>query len=197
RSSPSASRRSGRTSPTSASPRRPTCRSSSRPAPSAPWACSTATGAASPRRPATSSSPWAAASPRACSAPCSRSRRWTWRRGSSITSPAALPPLVQARPFDAMGLLYSDRRGFSPEDRNILVALRSSIAQSLQRAMFYEQEMDLAQGLQQAMLPRTIASVRGADVAVRYRAASIGGTFGRDIGGDWYDLIPLPGGRVG
>jgi anti-sigma regulatory factor (Ser/Thr protein kinase) len=59
--------------------------------------------------------------------------------------------------------------------------------------MFYEQEMDLAQGLQQAMLPRTIPSVPGADLAVRYRAATIGGSLGRDIGGDWYDLIPLPG----
>ncbi len=63
--------------------------------------------------------------------------------------------------------------------------------------MLYEQEMDLAEGLQQAMLPRTIPSVPGCDVAVRYRAASIGGALGRDIGGDWYDLIPLPGGRVG
>ncbi|MGW1721417.1 SpoIIE family protein phosphatase [Streptomyces sp. NPDC002306] len=114
-----------------------------------------------------------------------------------ITAAAYLPLIVQARPIGAMGLLYGDRRGFTPEERNILVALGSSIAQSLQRAMFYEQEKDIAQGLQQAMLPRTIPSVPGADVAVRYRAATIGGSHGRDIGGDWYDLIPLPGGRVG
>lgn len=37
--------------------------------------------------------------------------------------------------------------------------------------MLYEQQKDLATGLQQAMLPRTIPSVPGADVAVRYRAA--------------------------
>ncbi|MFF5188050.1 SpoIIE family protein phosphatase [Streptomyces sp. NPDC000345] len=114
-----------------------------------------------------------------------------------ITSAAYLPLIVQARPIGAMGLLYSNREGFSQDERNILVALGSSIAQSLQRAMFYEQEKDIAQGLQQAMLPRTIPSVPGADVAVRYRAATIGGSHGRDIGGDWYDLIPLPGGRVG
>ncbi|MFF7450226.1 MULTISPECIES: SpoIIE family protein phosphatase [unclassified Streptomyces] len=118
---------------------------------------------------------------------------WPHITGLDITSAAYLPLIAQARPIGAMGLLYSDRRGFSPEDRNVLVALGSSIAQSLQRAMLYEQEKDLATGLQQAMLPRTIPSVRGADVAVRYRSASLG----RDIGGDWYDLIPLPGGRVG
>ncbi|MEU6252438.1 SpoIIE family protein phosphatase [Streptomyces sp. NPDC047043] len=118
---------------------------------------------------------------------------WPHLTDLNITSAAYLPLIVQARPIGAMGLLYNDRHGFSPEDRNVLVALGSSIAQSMQRAMFYEQEKDLATGLQQAMLPRTIPSVRGADVAVRYRSASLG----RDIGGDWYDLIPLPGGRVG
>ncbi|MBT2416480.1 serine/threonine-protein phosphatase [Streptomyces sp. ISL-22] len=115
----------------------------------------------------------------------------------NITAAAYLPLIAQARPIGAIGLLYSDRDGFSTEDRNVLVALGSSIAQSLQRAMFYEQEKDLATGLQQAMLPRTIPSVPGADVAVRYRAAGAAGALGRDIGGDWYDLIPLPGGRVG
>ncbi|WP_367319288.1 SpoIIE family protein phosphatase [Streptomyces sp. HUAS ZL42] len=122
---------------------------------------------------------------------------WPHITDLKITAAAYLPLIVQARPIGAMGLLYSDRDGFSSAERNILVALGSSIAQSLQRAMFYEQERDIAQGLQQAMLPRTIPSVPGADVAVRYRAATIGGSAGRDIGGDWYDLIPLPGGRVG
>ncbi|MFH8733572.1 MULTISPECIES: SpoIIE family protein phosphatase [unclassified Streptomyces] len=110
-----------------------------------------------------------------------------------ITAAAYLPLIAQARPIGALGLLYNEKRGFTEEERNVLVALGSSIAQSLQRAMFYEQEKDLAQGLQQAMLPRTIPAVSGADIAVRYRSASLG----RDIGGDWYDVIPLPGGRVG
>ncbi|MEU7423066.1 SpoIIE family protein phosphatase [Streptomyces sp. NPDC040750] len=118
---------------------------------------------------------------------------WPHLTGLRITSAAYLPLIAQARPIGAMGLLYDDRRGFSTEERAVLVALGSSIAQSLMRAMLYEQEKDLAQGLQQAMLPRTIPSVQGADVAVRYRSAALG----RDIGGDWYDLIPLPGGRVG
>ncbi|WP_037683135.1 SpoIIE family protein phosphatase [Streptomyces griseus] len=122
---------------------------------------------------------------------------WPHITDLDITSAAYLPLIVQARPIGAMGLLYSNRHGFTREERDILVALGSSIAQSLQRAMFYEQEKDIAQGLQQAMLPRTIPSVAGADIAVRYRAATIGGSLGRDIGGDWYDLIPLPTGRVG
>lgn len=110
-----------------------------------------------------------------------------------ITSAAYLPLIAQARPIGALGLLYSDKDGFTGDERNLLVALGSSIAQSLQRAMLYEQEHDLAEGLQQAMLPRRIPEVPGAQIAVRYRSARMG----RDIGGDWYDVIPLPGGRLG
>ncbi|MHB9857481.1 SpoIIE family protein phosphatase [Streptomyces sp. YIM S03343] len=125
-----------------------------------------------------------------------------WHRiaGLGVTSAAYLPLIAQARPIGAMGVLYGDRRGFSADERTVLVALGSSIAQNLQRAMLYEQERDLARGLQQAMLPRTIPSLPGADVAVRYRAGTAAQAAAgppRDIGGDWYDLIPLPGGRVG
>ncbi|MFF6772649.1 SpoIIE family protein phosphatase [Streptomyces sp. NPDC012637] len=118
---------------------------------------------------------------------------WPHISGLGVTSAAYLPLIAQARPIGALGLLYSDRTGFSADERNLLVALGSSIAQSLQRAMLYEQEHDLAEGLQQAMLPRRIPEVPGAQIAVRYRSARLG----RDIGGDWYDIIPLPGGRVG
>lgn len=110
-----------------------------------------------------------------------------------ISAAAYLPLIAQARPIGAIGLLYQDKDGFTQDERNLLVALGSSIAQSLQRAMLLEQEHDLAEGLQQAMLPRRIPSVPGAEIAVRYRSARMG----QDIGGDWYDVIPLPGGRVG
>lgn len=118
---------------------------------------------------------------------------WPHIKDLRITSAAYLPLIAQARPIGALGLLYGDKTGFSSEERNLLVALGSSIAQSLQRAMLYEQEHDLAEGLQQAMLPRRIPNVPGAQIAVRYRSARMG----RDIGGDWYDIIALPGGRVG
>ncbi|MEW1632582.1 SpoIIE family protein phosphatase [Streptomyces sp. NPDC093801] len=118
-----------------------------------------------------------------------------WSRISymRISAAAYLPLIAQARPIGAIGLLYEDKDGFTQEERNLLVALGSSIAQSLQRAMLLEQEHDLAEGLQQAMLPRRIPAVPGARIAVRYRSARMG----QDIGGDWYDVIPLPGGRVG
>ncbi|MFI5669694.1 SpoIIE family protein phosphatase [Streptomyces sp. NPDC051704] len=118
---------------------------------------------------------------------------WSKISSMDISAAAYLPLIAQARPIGAIGLLYQDKDGFTQDERNLLVALGSSIAQSLQRAMLLEQEHDLAEGLQQAMLPRRIPSVPGAEIAVRYRSARMG----QDIGGDWYDVVPLPGGRVG
>jgi serine phosphatase RsbU (regulator of sigma subunit)/anti-sigma regulatory factor (Ser/Thr protein kinase) len=118
---------------------------------------------------------------------------WSRIRHLGLASAAYLPLVAQGKPIGSLGLFYRHPHTFSAEERNVLIALGSSLAQSLQRAMLYEQEKDLAQGLQQAMLPRTIPEVPGAEVAVRYRAASAG----RDVGGDWYDLVPLPGGRTG
>ncbi|MFF5129514.1 SpoIIE family protein phosphatase [Streptomyces syringium] len=120
---------------------------------------------------------------------------WLWERikDIGISSAAYLPLIAQARPIGALGLLYREGRGFTQQERNLFIALGSSLAQSLARAMLFDQEHDLAEGLQQAMLPRRIPDVPGAQIAVRYRSARMG----RDIGGDWYDVIPLPGGRVG
>lgn len=120
-------------------------------------------------------------------------RLWPHISDLDVSAAAYLPLIAQAKPIGALGLLYRDKTGFSADERNVLVALSSSIAQSLARAVLYEQEHDLAEGLQQAMLPRRIPDVPGAQIAVRYRSARLG----RDIGGDWYDIIALPGGRVG
>ncbi|MFI6845223.1 SpoIIE family protein phosphatase [Kitasatospora sp. NBC_00085] len=110
-----------------------------------------------------------------------------------IEAAAFLPLAAQARALGALGLFYRDRHHFSTEDRNICIALSSAVAQSLQRAMLFDQEREFATTLQTTMLPRRIPEISGGAVAVRYRA----GRSGREVGGDWYDVIPLPGRRVG
>jgi serine phosphatase RsbU (regulator of sigma subunit)/anti-sigma regulatory factor (Ser/Thr protein kinase) len=109
-----------------------------------------------------------------------------------VSAAAFLPLIAQGRPIGALGLLYRDRDTFTTEQRTLLTAMSSSIAQSLQRATLFEQEHELAESLQQSMLPHRIPEIPGMQTAVRYRSAGRG----RDIGGDWYDVIPLPGGKV-
>ncbi|MDV5143678.1 SpoIIE family protein phosphatase [Streptomyces sp. SBC-4] len=104
-----------------------------------------------------------------------------------------LPLVAQARSLGGMALFYRGRSSFNPDERNLALGLAAIVAQSLQRAILFDEERELATGLQATMLPRRIPEITGGEIAVRYHAA----WSGRQVGGDWYDVIPLPRGRVG
>jgi PAS domain S-box-containing protein len=56
-----------------------------------------------------------------------------------------------------------------------------------------EEEQDLVESLQKAILPTALPSVPGVALATRY-VATAGPTV---VGGDWYAAVPLPDGRLG
>jgi serine phosphatase RsbU (regulator of sigma subunit) len=120
-------------------------------------------------------------------------RMWPYIKDTAVSSGAVLPLFAQGRPVGALVILYETKDTFTPEERNLLVALAATVGQSLQRAVLYDEEHAVAVGLQQAMLPARIPAVPGVQVAVRYRPAGNG----HQIGGDWYDVVPLPDGHVG
>ncbi|PNE39571.1 protein phosphatase [Streptomyces noursei] len=108
-------------------------------------------------------------------------------------SAAFLPLIAQDTVLGALGLFNHEPAVQSPEARNLALALAGVVAQSLQRATLFDQEREFATGLQAAMLPRRLPPIAGGEVTVRYHPASVG----RDVGGDWYDVIALPQGRTG
>ncbi|MFE3653647.1 SpoIIE family protein phosphatase [Streptomyces sp. NPDC059152] len=108
-------------------------------------------------------------------------------------SAAFLPLVAQDTVLGALGLFNREPAVQSPEARNLALALAGVVAQSLQRATLFDQEREFATGLQAAMLPRLLPPIAGGEVTVRYHPASVG----RDVGGDWYDVIALPQGRTG
>ncbi|MFD9484447.1 SpoIIE family protein phosphatase [Streptomyces sp. NPDC059991] len=110
-----------------------------------------------------------------------------------LDAAAFLPLIAQARAVGGLALFFRGRSDFSAEDRNLCLGLAGILAQSLQRAILFDQEREFATGLQASMLPRHVPVVPGAEIAVRYHAA----WGGREVGGDWYDVIALPRGRVG
>ncbi|CAM5611218.1 hypothetical protein STENM327S_00960 [Streptomyces tendae] len=65
------------------------------------------------------------------------------------------------------------------------------LAQALSRAGAAENQRELTEGLQRSLLPMLGPEIPGMDIAARY--VPTGG--GLQVGGDWYDMIPLPGGR--
>lgn len=110
-----------------------------------------------------------------------------------LDAAAFLPLIAQARSIGGLGLFYRKREEFSREDRELCGTLAGILAQSLQRAILFDQEREFATGLQASMLPRHIPRFEGAEIAVRYHAA----WSGREVGGDWYDVVALPQNRVG
>ena len=56
----------------------------------------------------------------------------------------------------------------------------------------YVEQRGIAETLQHALLPETLPEMGGLRVAARYVPASEAGR----VGGDWYDVVPLEGGRV-
>jgi serine phosphatase RsbU (regulator of sigma subunit) len=56
----------------------------------------------------------------------------------------------------------------------------------------YAEQRGIAQTLQHALLPDTLPQIPGIQASARYEA----GVEGIDIGGDWYDVIDLDGGRL-
>ncbi|MGW0337370.1 SpoIIE family protein phosphatase [Streptomyces sp. NPDC003011] len=100
---------------------------------------------------------------------------------------AFLPLIISGRPVGCCVLSYDHPHTFPAEERAVLTSLAGLIAQALDRARLYDTKHELAHGLQQALLPRTLPAVSGLRVAARYLPA----TRGMDIGGDFYDLIRL------
>ena len=79
------------------------------------------------------------------------------------------------------------------DDVEQLDELAGRLALALDGARLLRQQTEIAHTLQRSLLPATLPHVPGAEVAVRYLA----GAEGVDVGGDFYDVIPLPSGRIG
>ncbi|WP_327592102.1 SpoIIE family protein phosphatase [Streptomyces chartreusis] len=84
------------------------------------------------------------------------------------------------------------REDFTADDLLVASQLATHTALGLEKAMLYEREADVANTLQRTMLPPSLPKPPGVRLASRYLPSS--GT--AQVGGDWYDAIPLPGNRV-
>ncbi|KUN65464.1 SpoIIE family protein phosphatase [Streptomyces griseorubiginosus] len=102
---------------------------------------------------------------------------------------AYLPLIASGRPVGTCVLAYAERHPFPADERAVLTSLGGLIAQALERAVLYDAKHQLAHGLQAALLPHTLPVLPGIEAAARYLPA----TQGMDIGGDFYDLVPVHG----
>ncbi|MCX4696062.1 SpoIIE family protein phosphatase [Streptomyces sp. NBC_01408] len=79
---------------------------------------------------------------------------------------------------------------FDEEDLSFAEELAARAAVSIDNARRFTREHAMAVTLQRSLLPRVLPDQNAVDVAFRYLPAKAG------VGGDWFDVIPLPGARV-
>ena len=92
---------------------------------------------------------------------------------------------------------------YSSDDRKLLDNLAAQAAPALRVGQLvreqqaeaatrqrFEQELEVARLIQQNFLPKQLPELPNWQLAAYYRPA-------REVGGDFYDVIPLPGGRLG
>ncbi|MEU6755240.1 SpoIIE family protein phosphatase [Streptomyces sp. NPDC046685] len=79
---------------------------------------------------------------------------------------------------------------FEEEDLSFAEELGARAAVSIDNARRFTREHAMAVTLQRSLLPRVLPDQSAVDVAFRYLPATAG------VGGDWFDVIPLPGARV-
>ncbi|WP_320774057.1 SpoIIE family protein phosphatase [Streptomyces sp. CRN 30] len=105
---------------------------------------------------------------------------------------AFLPLTVAGRTMGAWLAAFSYPVAFTPDERSVLTTVARMMAQALSRASADETQRELTDGLQRSMLPALGPEIPGVSIAARY--VPTGG--GLQVGGDWYDVIPLPQDRL-
>ncbi|MFD7631769.1 SpoIIE family protein phosphatase [Streptomyces sp. NPDC059851] len=116
---------------------------------------------------------------------------WPLARRFGRASWAFVPLIVAGRTLGAWLAAFKHPVSFSPDERSVLTTVARMLAQALQRAGVAESERELTTGLQRSMMPTLGPDIPGMRIAARY--VPTGG--GLQVGGDWYDVIPLPSGR--
>jgi serine phosphatase RsbU (regulator of sigma subunit) len=105
---------------------------------------------------------------------------------------AFMPLVVSGRVAGLCVVSFSYPRILTGAERALLIALSGLIAQALERARLFDAEHARAQALQRALLPQDLPTLPAVAAAARYLPAGRG----MDVGGDWYDVIPLSADRV-
>ncbi|MGH9029387.1 MAG: SpoIIE family protein phosphatase, partial [Acidimicrobiales bacterium] len=103
----------------------------------------------------------------------------------------AVPLASDGEILGAMTLVSTSRR-FTRTDVSFAEALAQQVAAVVDNARQYDATSRISQVLQESLLPQELPQVPGIDVHTLYLPA----TSGLEIGGDFYDLIALPDGRV-
>ena len=106
---------------------------------------------------------------------------------------AALPLVCAGTRLGALVATFDSERALSVGDKQFLSTTAAMAAQAVLRARLLAAEQDSIAALQRSLLPTTLPQPAGGAIAARYTAADST----TEVGGDWFDVVRLPGGGLG
>lgn len=115
-------------------------------------------------------------------------------RQKRIRSLLGVPLIVEGELIGVLHVGSLSPRVFDLRDLAVLDLAAARAAPAIERARLLDavkREHRNAVMLQRSLLPRRLGAVHGVTVAARYLPAR------DEVGGDWYDMIDLPDGKVG
>lgn len=114
-------------------------------------------------------------------------------RGLDVNSVACVPITIGRRVTGTLTVARSTPDpALEPADVDLLGAVADRAATALENANLYQQQREIAETLQTVLVPKVLADLPGVSVAARYRPLSLVG----HVGGDFYDVFPVPDGRL-
>ena len=114
------------------------------------------------------------------------------QRALGTQSVTSLALRTDDRVLGGLMLSFDERQPFSRDERDFHAAFAVQVAQALRRGMAYQVERGASERLQRSLLPRSLPDLTGLELGSYYRP----GGAEVDVGGDWYDVLPLEDGSV-
>uniref|UniRef100_A0AAU2K2E4 protein-serine/threonine phosphatase n=1 Tax=Streptomyces sp. NBC_00049 TaxID=2903617 RepID=A0AAU2K2E4_9ACTN len=112
---------------------------------------------------------------------------------AGVHSYLAVPLIARGQVLGALDLKRARNPApFSQDDVLLASELAARAAVSVDNARWYQHQRHTALALQRHLLPRDPYTAPGLDIAYRYQPA----VAADEIGGDWFDVIPLDGDRT-
>jgi serine phosphatase RsbU (regulator of sigma subunit) len=108
----------------------------------------------------------------------------------SSRSMAGVPLTLDGEVIGVLHVSSGELDRFGEEDLRLLVPAAERAALAIGRAQVVERERRIAETLQRSLLPQTLPTVEGLELAARFLPGA-----GVEVGGDWYDALTLPSGE--
>jgi hypothetical protein len=113
-------------------------------------------------------------------------------RSAGVHSYLAVPLMARGEVLGTLSLCRTvNPRPFDDQDVTLAVELAARAAICIDNARLYGRERDIALTLQRSLLSQAPPHHGGMEVASRYRPAI------SEVGGDWFDVLPLDDGKIG